>query len=143
MTADDAERMLDLYFGLLSQAGLTAAMLAGAAQRFVMRPNAGKAKFFPDPGQLADLCADEVRDRRVALAALDRAQAVMEGRDAPRGLVASVGQLVSREKIGAAVESLEAHRVPPPPKMRNTARAETPESLHELRAAAMKRAGIA
>lgn len=85
-TEDQVDRMLDLYFGLLRDAGVTFPMLRDAAKRFVMAPNGGKAKFFPDPGQIAEVCAEDIRIRRRALAALDAAMAVAEGRAEPAGV---------------------------------------------------------
>lgn len=72
LSPDDAHDMLDLYFGLLHKACLTGAMLRSAAEQYVMRPSAGKPKFFPDPGQLAELCADDIRTRNRALDALKK-----------------------------------------------------------------------
>lgn len=74
----DAHDMLDLYFGLLQNAGITGPMLRAACERYVMAPTNGKAKFFPDPGQIAEMCADEIRTRRKALAALEKATAMLE-----------------------------------------------------------------
>ena len=78
LAGSDVDRMLDLYFGLLRAAGLTARMLKDAAMRVVMQPNGGKARFFPDPGQLAELCAEDIRTRNAKLEALDRALAIIE-----------------------------------------------------------------
>lgn len=74
----DAHDMLDLYFGLLQNAGITGPMLRAACERYVMAPTNGKSKFFPDPGQIAEMCADEIKQRRRALAALDKAVALLE-----------------------------------------------------------------
>lgn len=75
----DANDMLDLYFGLLHKAGVTGKMLTSAAERYVMMPTGLKGKFFPDPGQLAEMCAGDIRDRRLALEALEKARSVLDG----------------------------------------------------------------
>lgn len=74
----DAHDMLDLYFGLLLKAGLTGSMLRSACERYVMASTNGKPKFFPDPGQIAEMCADEIKQRRKAMAALEKAAAILE-----------------------------------------------------------------
>jgi hypothetical protein len=76
---DQIERMLDLYFGLLRQNGVTKAMLMRANTAYVMAPRKGKPRFFPDPGELFELCADEASDRRKAVGALMRALAIIDG----------------------------------------------------------------
>jgi len=77
LSPDDAHTMLDLYFQLLSRAGVTGKMLRSAAERFVMAPNEGKAKWFPDPGQLRDLCADDIKTRRQKMLALEKANQLL------------------------------------------------------------------
>lgn len=71
--------MLDLYFGLLREKGVTKLMLMAAAKAFVMAPKKGKPKFFPDPGELYELCADEATRRGRALEAFNSALAVLDG----------------------------------------------------------------
>lgn len=77
--ADEIDRMLDLYFGLLRKNGVTMRMLQKAQEAYVMAPKRGKARFFPDPGELFELCADEARQRTKAVAALTRALAIIDG----------------------------------------------------------------
>lgn len=81
--ADEIDRMLDLYFGLLREIGVTKPMLARAAKDFVMTPRKGKPKFFPDPGELAEQCRADAFERQHALEALSRAQGVLDGKVAP------------------------------------------------------------
>jgi hypothetical protein len=78
-TPDEVDRMLDLYFGLLREAGITRAMLSGAAKAFVMAPRKGKPRFFPDPGELAEMCAEESRHRRRALDQLRKGMEILSG----------------------------------------------------------------
>ena len=76
----DAHDMLDLYFGLLRKAGMTGPMLRAACERYVMRSTDGKGKFFPDPGQLLDMCRGEATGRLTALSALERGIELLDGK---------------------------------------------------------------
>lgn len=79
---DQVDRMLDLYFGLLREAGVTQPMLTKAAQAFVMAPKKGKPRFFPDPGELAEMVADQARDRKRSLSAFRRSLDILSGNGA-------------------------------------------------------------
>lgn len=87
---DSIDRMLDLYFGLLRQAGITRKMLARAAEAYVMAPTKGKSRWFPDPGQLAEMCAEEASERRKALAGLQRGLEVLD--EDPRDTLEAEGK---------------------------------------------------
>lgn len=79
MRPEDVDRMLDLYFGLLAPRGVTRKMLAQACEHIAMKPAKDGKKFFPDPGQLFEPCREAAHDRKVALQALERAQAIADG----------------------------------------------------------------
>lgn len=84
LDAEDIERMLDLYYGLLSERGIPIRILQNACKTYVMAPRKGKAKWFPDPGELAELCADDLREHRQKMAALQRGIEILDGKqDAP------------------------------------------------------------
>lgn len=75
----DIELVRSVYFDLLHEAEITGAMMKSACQRYIMRPASGKPKFFPDPGQIAEMCAPEVRDRKREMARLEGALALLDG----------------------------------------------------------------
>lgn len=104
---DEIDRMLDLYFGLLRQEGVTQPMLARAAQAFIMAPKKGKPRFFPDPGELYELCADEAAARRRALSALEQALEALNDAADPKASPAE--RFVTREQLHELSEKL---RVP-------------------------------
>ena len=80
MSAADVSDMLDLYFDLLSRYGVSDRMLSEAAERYVMAtPSERKrSKFYPDPGELYDLCRDDVRYKQKRFQALTRALRALE-----------------------------------------------------------------
>ncbi len=56
-------------------------MLSDACERYVMTPRKdGRDKFFPDPGQLFDLCRGDVSVRTKQRIALEMARDVVTGR---------------------------------------------------------------
>lgn len=73
LSTQDAHDMMDVYYGLLREAGVTGELLTEAAKAYVMRPNGKGAKFFPDPGQLAEICGPAIAARKKAIAAVERA----------------------------------------------------------------------
>lgn len=74
---EDFENVRALYFDLLCKAGVTGAMLRTACERYIMRPNNGKTKYFPDPGQLLEMVAEDARDRKRELERLNGALALL------------------------------------------------------------------
>lgn len=130
--AAEIDRMLDLYFGLLHEAGVTKPMLQAAAKAYVMAPTKGKPRFFPDPGQLAELCADEAKNRRTSLAALAAALGVLDGgaaaergSDKPFDRVAQLRELGEKMRVGHHTkQSVSASETPKAPII-NTARPNT------------------
>lgn len=136
----DVQRMLDLHFGLLSRAGVTGRMLRGASERFVMLPTNGRSKFFPDPGQLAEMCADEIKDRRRAELAVKKALELIDAPLAPEPKYASASFI---EKL---TQRFRIHpRKPSPAVMQERARAafagRAETDAGELRASLQKRMG--
>lgn len=79
LSTRDAHDMMDMYFGLLREAGVTGEMLMKASKTYVMRPSGDKGKFFPDPSQLAEICAAEIDGRKKAIAAARRGLQVLDG----------------------------------------------------------------
>lgn len=77
---DEIDRMLDLYCGLLRDAGVTHAMLSGAAKAYVMAPKKGKPRFFPDPGELAEMCAESAARRKHDIRRLQSALDILDGK---------------------------------------------------------------
>lgn len=135
ITPAQAHATMDLYFNLLSRAGVTGRMLISAAERYIMAPNGVKGKFFPDPGQLAELCAEDMRARARDMEGLDKALALL---DAPPAAEEPNDPAARRAQLHAVAQDLEALK-PPPPKLPSTARPETPDSLKELRETAERR----
>jgi hypothetical protein len=85
--------MMDMYFGLLREAGITGEVLMLASKAYVMRPSGDKAKFFPDPGQLAELCAPEADRRKRAAAAARRGLEILDGAVPPGTMDADRGKV--------------------------------------------------
>lgn len=131
--AGDYQNIRALYFELLSKAGLTGKMLKGACERYIMAPSNGKPKFFPDPGQLADICRDEIRDRARDAEGLDAALALL---DHPPAADPEPDHGARLQQLRGLRHDLEA-QVPEPPPLMNTARAET--NVTELKAHLEKR----
>lgn len=77
--ATDYPKVRALYLAILRDEGVTGPMLKSACEAYIKRPTNGKAKFFPDPGQLLELCADDAKDRRRWLEGLNRAISLVEG----------------------------------------------------------------
>lgn len=125
--AGEIERMLDLYFGLLREAGITRQMLTSACKHFVMAPKKGKARFFPDPGELVEICADDLRVRLQSLMAYRKALELLgnpeydHDDDAPN----------RAEQLAEAARRLEELKTPALP-LPMTQRAEGPESFANL-----------
>lgn len=138
---DEIERMLDLYFGLLREAHVTKPMLVRASKAFVMAPKKGKARWFPDPGELYEMVADEAASRRQKLTALVRALEVLDGKllaapetegpvveDVQARLRALGEKMAAKKPIGPVI----VERTPQDPAIPHTARAAT--DVSELRA---------
>lgn len=141
---DSIERMLDLYFGLMRERHVTAQTLMSACKAYVMAPKKGKARFFPDPGELFELCADDTARRSKDLAALNRAMSVLDGEIPDVGPAEEAEAVDMGERLKALAESLSAgprstHAAPPPPppQTQNVARPTT--DADELRAAIARR----
>lgn len=134
LSPSDAHDMLKLYFSLLSRAGITGRMLVTAVERYIMAPAGGKGKFFPDPGQLAEMCADDLRARDRDLQGLERALAFVEGPVAANSSPA--GEPSRRDGLRILSENLAA-LTPPAPPLPISPRAET--DAGELQAALQKR----
>lgn len=78
-TGGNESAVRGLYLDLLREAGVTGDMLKTACKTYILQPPAaGRSKFFPDPGQLAALCADDIKHRRRKMVALDRALALLQ-----------------------------------------------------------------
>ncbi|HCE08752.1 MAG TPA: hypothetical protein DEQ40_09165 [Oxalobacteraceae bacterium] len=150
ITPQEAHDKLELYFLLLNEAGVTGNMLGAAAKRYAMAPTKGKPHWFPDAGQLAELCADDLRARRDALAALNGALAVLDGRSTPAAVEPEHGfdagahlrELGEKMRVKGAVpraSDTEIHR--PAPATPSTARSST--DADELREHLAKKTGSA
>jgi hypothetical protein len=81
--ADNLAGKFDLYWALLRKHGVTQPMLMAAQERFIMAPRKGKARWFPDPGELFEMCAEEATNRTRAVGALHRALAIIDGEALP------------------------------------------------------------
>lgn len=121
------EEVRAVYLDLLRDAGVTGEMLKAACRRYIMQPAlAGKAKFFPDPGQLAELCAEDIRERRERLKALEDAVLLIEA-PPPREQ-----EEMDREKVAAELHDLSNKlrvgplRPAPAPRARPAAPAQRP-----------------
>lgn len=112
LSTRDAHDMMDMYFGLLKKAGVTGEMLMNASEAYVMRPTGDKGKFFPDPGQLAEICAAEIDSRRRAIAAARRGLEVIDGR-ASAG--ADDGRHGTPRRLSDALKSCRTFEAPPRP----------------------------
>jgi hypothetical protein len=78
--------MLDLYYGLLAKNGVTARMLSEACEQYVMAQSKdGRGKFYPDPGQLYDLCRHEAAARVSQKRALEHSRNILVGGGKPEG----------------------------------------------------------
>jgi hypothetical protein len=80
---EDSERMLDLHFGIYKLNGVTRDMLRFACMVFAAAPTQGKPKWFPDPGTLLEIVADQARARKRDIAALRRGLDVLDGKVKP------------------------------------------------------------
>jgi hypothetical protein len=80
---EDGERMLDLHFGIYKLNGVTRDMLRFACMVFAAAPTKGKPKWFPDPGTLLEIVADQARARKRDIAALRRGLDVLDGKIKP------------------------------------------------------------
>jgi len=70
---------LDLYWALLRKHGVTKPMLMLATERFIMAPRKGEARWFPDPGQLFEMIAEEAATRIRSTTAIHAAIAIIDG----------------------------------------------------------------
>jgi hypothetical protein len=104
-TEENVERKFDLYFSLFERAGVTLGMLQQACAAYAMAPLKGRPKFFPDPGALYELMADDARRRKRDLIALHRARDVLDGKIKPDE---EPEAYVSREKMRCFADSLPA-----------------------------------
>jgi hypothetical protein len=145
---EGTSRMLDLYYGLLREAGVTGQMLQEAAKRYVMAPTKGKQKWFPDPGQLVEACAEDLAQRKAALAVLKRAALLLDNTAGQPEEAAEAQGL--GEKLHDLAESLRARRpmngvaaAPEPerPSVRSARTATDVAELKEKLAARMARLG--
>lgn len=108
LSTKDAHQMMDMYFGLLREAGVTGEMLMNASKAYVMRPTGDKGKFFPDPGQLAEVCAPEIDRRKKAITAAKRALAVLDG--GPTEVIEGDGTKV--RKLSDALKDCHPFKIP-------------------------------
>lgn len=128
-----------LYLELLREAGVTGEMFKSACKRAIMQePPPGKTKYFPDPGQIAALCKDDIEDRKRALAALTGAFALLEA-PAPAPEPELTDEMIAKRRrdLEAVSEKLRAMpRTPTAPRRREPAepRRSTAEVVDELRA---------
>lgn len=110
---EDYERKLDLYFGIFRMEGVTHDMLRLACARYAAAPTKGKAKFFPDPGALIELVADEAKTRKRTLFQLRRGLDVLEGKllPAPGDHQAPTAEDLAkrREQLGALTRKLSVN----------------------------------
>jgi hypothetical protein len=111
LDGDQIERMSDLYFGLLREAGVTKQMLVAAAKAYVMAPTKGKPRFFPDPGQLAELCADAAKERRMRAKALKNCVGIVSGEVTVEREDGDVAPDM-REKLRAVAENFRVYGAP-------------------------------
>lgn len=125
----DYQNIRALYFELLSKAGLTGQMLKSACQRYIMAPTGGKAKFFPDPGQIAEMCAEDIRDHRRDMDGLEAALALLDHPPAVEPEPDNGARLEQLRNIKQGLDPRPAHEANPLP---STARAET--NVTELKA---------
>jgi hypothetical protein len=111
----EVDRMLDLYFGLWREAGLTLPMLNRAIKTYVMTPRNGRSRFFPDPGEIAEQVGEEARERRKALKALMRALEILDAaKDAPPPDGPPMVDIRAKLKelgLKPSVEAFQAHTV--------------------------------
>lgn len=128
MAPEDVDRMLDLYYGLLVERGVTVAMLRSACKEIAMAPAKGKPKFYPDPGELYERCRDEALTRQKALRALESASQVLALPPPPEEAYGP---------LRPPAEILAAHGIDAEPPRRPTAevvaeiRASRPESISD------------
>lgn len=73
-TPADVNRMLDLYLALFQRHGFTRKILKDACEAYVISPNDGHTRFFPEPGQLFDIARPDLAERKRMLGATTRAR---------------------------------------------------------------------
>lgn len=102
--------VIDTYWALFVKAGITFEMLKLACEGYVMaHRKPGETKFYPDPGQLHALCADDLKDAARKRGTLTRAReellrlfgAMDEVEAQPRPLRTAAEILASRAKPAA------------------------------------------
>lgn len=128
VSAGDYPKVRALYFTMLRDEGVTGPMLKAACEAYIKRPTNGKAKYFPDPGQLLECCAEDARDRRHRLSALTVAAALLE--TPPDRTSEELVSLDRMREIRAAVE----RKVVSPRARQNPAPAEPRATIAEVRA---------
>lgn len=113
LSADDMARKLDLHFGIYRLNGVTRDMLRYACMVFAAAPTKGKAKFFPDPGALLEIVADQAKARKQIRMALQRALDVLDGKLKPEPLpepVSAEERARRREMLGKLFPAREPQR---------------------------------
>lgn len=116
-------RKLDLYFGLLRDAGMTWTLMVSASKQFVMRPMKGKTRWFPDPGELVEIVKEDIVDRRQRISALQRGMDIVSGFIAPPK---PEPEYVQAGKMRSVAEILASRAKPEPPSVPiNTQRPDT------------------
>lgn len=131
---EDTNSIRAIYFELLHKAGVTGKMFKSAVEGYIMQPRKpGKTKYYPDPGQLAEMCRDEIEDRRKALAGLSGALALLES--PPQAAAPAEEDALSVERmaeIRRTVEKLHPARAVPDAPRRRERPAPASPSVNEI-----------
>lgn len=104
----DADQVQELYWRMFVKVGVTFLMLKSACEALIIaKIPKGQTKFYPDPGGLITLCADDLSEKAIKTGALNKArQRLLELNG---GAPQETGPLVKPGKLRSVGEILAQH----------------------------------